>query len=68
MAHHIAKVGTPLEPNKTIYYKGDQCWTDVYEDRKIYATEASATKELHVVLPTIWGTRQKQFGGTVVSE
>ena len=42
MPYHIK---TPSVINPTIgdvYYKGDNTWSETYDDRKIYSTKASA--------------------------
>ena len=32
--------------SKTVYYKGDSKWSDVYADRKTYSSEADANTEI----------------------
>lgn len=42
MAYHI-KTSSVLNPSiGDVYYKSDDTWTDVYDDRKVYATEDEA--------------------------
>ena len=45
MAYHIKKQSVLLD-SKTVYYKGDSKWSDVYADRKSYSTKSSADAEI----------------------
>ena len=45
MAYHIKKQSVLLN-SKTVYYKGDSSWSDVYADRKTYSAEADANAEI----------------------
>jgi hypothetical protein len=54
--YHIEKEQNIQGQVNKIYYEGEYRWTTVFEDRKIYPTEADATADLY------------DFGGTVVSE
>lgn len=56
MPFHIKKEGSIIDSSLNIYYKGDQSWSDQYDERKQYGTEEEATAELY------------RYGGTVVSE
>lgn len=56
MPFHIKKEGSIIDPSVTIYYKGNQSWSDNYDERIVYATEDEATAELY------------RYGGTVISE
>ena len=40
MAWHIKK--TSLVSTRTIYYKGDNRWTETYADRSTYSSQANA--------------------------
>jgi len=60
MPYHIKKTGSIIDPNKTIYYKGDQHWTDNYDDRKIYSSKAKANVDLKA--------KENAYGGTVVTD
>jgi len=54
MASHIEKMST--NDGKTIYYQGNQKWTENFSDRKVFNTKADAQEE------------QYQFVGAVVEE
>jgi hypothetical protein len=56
MPFHIKKEGSIVDPSVVIYYKGNQSWSDNYDERKQYDTEEEATAELY------------RYGGTVISE
>ena len=56
MPFHIKKEGSIIDPSLNIYYKGEQSWSDNYDERKVYDTEEEATAELY------------RYGGTVISE
>ena len=45
MAYHIKKQSVLLD-SKTVYYKGDSKWSDVYADRKQYSAKADANAEI----------------------
>ena len=45
MAFYIKKKSVLLD-SKTVYYKGDSSWSDVYADRKTYSAEADANAEI----------------------
>ena len=45
MTYHIKKQSVLLN-SKTVYYKGDSKWSDVYSDRKKYSAEADANAEI----------------------
>lgn len=60
MAYHIERTGSVLDPNKTLYYKGDNAWTDDRDNRKIYSTKTKANTDLKA--------KENTRGGTVVSE
>ena len=63
MAYHIKKQSVLLN-SKTVYYKGNSSWSDVYADRKTYSAEADANAE--IVNPD--GKNGGFKGSTVVSE
>ena len=63
MAYHIKKLSV-LSNSKTVYYKGDSSWSDVYADRKTYSAEADANAE--IANPD--GKNGGFKGSTVVSE
>ena len=56
MPFHIKKEGSIIDPTLNIYYKGNQSWSDNYDERRVYDTEEEATAELY------------RYGGTVISE
>tara|TARA_A100001201_G_scaffold43098_2_gene43888 strand:- start:399 stop:596 length:198 start_codon:yes stop_codon:yes gene_type:complete len=65
MAFHIKK--TTLE--KEVYYKGGLVWTDVYDDRKSYATSALAQADIdEMSSPLINEIARPKIRGTIVEE
>jgi len=48
MAYHIKK-SSIISSVGTVYYKGDNIWDEIYDNRKTYDTEAEAKAE-----PYIW--------------
>ena len=48
MAWHIKKTSI-LGHGKTVYYKGDNRWTETYADRSTYSSQANAK-----AVPYIW--------------
>jgi len=46
MPYHIKKVGSILDPKRTMYYKGENSWTDVRKDRKIYQHKNDAVADV----------------------
>ena len=46
MPYHIKRTGTVLNTSKVVYYKGEDRWTDTYEDRKVYSVKATADAEI----------------------
>tara|TARA_B100000401_G_scaffold199972_1_gene134814 strand:- start:329 stop:541 length:213 start_codon:yes stop_codon:yes gene_type:complete len=70
MPYHIK---TPSVLNPTIgdvYYKGGNSWTDLYNDRKVYANEADANadKATTVTKNGVTYTPKHFANATVVSE
>ena len=70
MPFHIK---TPSVLNPTIgdvYYKGGNAWTDLYDDRKVYANEADANadKATTVTKNGVTYTPKHFSNATVVSE
>jgi len=55
MPYHIKKLGSIIDPTKTLYYKGENRWTEFYKDRKVFTYKKDATEEV-------------TSGGSVVSE
>lgn len=55
MAYFIKKVQSIQGNQQIIYYQGEQRWTTIFDDRKLYSDENSATTELY------------EFGGSVVN-
>ena len=45
MAYHIKKTSA-LDASKTVYFKGNSSWSDVYADRKTYSAESDANAEV----------------------
>tara|TARA_B100002019_G_C20980393_1_gene455512 strand:- start:316 stop:513 length:198 start_codon:yes stop_codon:yes gene_type:complete len=65
MAFHIKK--TTL--GKDVYYKGGTVWTDVYDDRKSFATNALAQADINELSkPLINGISRPSVSGTIVEE
>ena len=46
MVWHIKK--TSMIGVSTVYYKGDNCWTDTYADRSTYSSQAKAKAENYI--------------------
>ena len=61
MAFHIKKPSA-LIADVTVYYKDDNRWTDIFDDRKTYDTDPSA------LLVNEDGTNGGFTGATVVDE
>ena len=65
MAFHIKK--TTL--GKDVYYKGGTVWTDVYADRKSFASKALAQADINELSnPLINGISRPAVSGTIVEE
>ena len=47
MAWHIKKTSI-LGHGKTVYYKGNNCWTSTYADRATYTSQAKAKAENYI--------------------
>ena len=60
MPYHIKRTGSIIDPSRTLYYKGSQCWTDNYDNRKVYSTKTKANADLKA--------KENAYGGTVVTE
>lgn len=70
MAYHI-KTTSVLNPAiGDVYYREDGSWTDVYADRKVYATEGEATavKNTTVTRNGVTYAPKHFANATVVSE
>jgi len=70
MPYHI-RTQSILNPSiGNIYYKGNNTWTDLYDDRKVYVNEADANadKETTVTKDGITYTPKHFVNATVVSE
>ena len=48
MAWHIKK--TSIISSDTVYYKGNNCWTEDFDERSTYTSQAKAKEEDY-----IWG-------------
>tara|TARA_B100000123_G_scaffold202262_1_gene152194 strand:+ start:229 stop:426 length:198 start_codon:yes stop_codon:yes gene_type:complete len=48
MAWHIQKTSMMGEGVGRVYYKGDNRWTETYEDRKSYSSQAKAKAEDYI--------------------
>ena len=46
MSYHIKRTGTVFNTSKVVYYKGEDRWTDIYDDRKVYSVKATADAEI----------------------
>ena len=46
MPYHIKRTGTVLNTSKVVYYKGEDRWTDTYDDRKVYSVNETADAEI----------------------
>lgn len=70
MPYHL-RTPSALNPSVgEVYYKGNNSWTEVFEDRKVYENESDATSEKNTTF-SINGTTYtpKHFANaTVVSE
>ena len=44
MSYYI-KRPSAIDPNKTVFYKGNYHWTETYADRKKYTTKTKAVAE-----------------------
>ena len=47
MAWHIKKTSI-MASSRTVYYKGNNCWTETYADRSTYSSEANAKAESYI--------------------
>jgi len=45
MAWHIKKTSLLGSAVGTVYYKGDKCWTETFDNRKTYTSQAKAKEE-----------------------
>ena len=65
MAFHITKSTL----GKSVYYKGGTVWTDVYADRKSYATNALAPADIdEMSSPIVNEIARPKVSGTIVEE
>ena len=46
MVWHIKK--TSILGSDTVYYKGNNCWTDDFEERSTYTSQAKAKEEDYI--------------------
>ena len=70
MPYHI-KTNSVMNPTiGDVYYKGDNTWTETYDDRKVYSTKSSADAVKATTVTTNGVTyAPKHFANsTVVSE
>ena len=70
MPYHIKTQSILNQSIGDIYYKGNNAWTDLYDDRKVYVNEADANadKETTVTKDGITYTPKHFVNATVVSE
>tara|TARA_B100001093_G_scaffold517341_1_gene598606 strand:- start:506 stop:730 length:225 start_codon:yes stop_codon:yes gene_type:complete len=74
MPYHIKKtsiLGSAIQTDGSEYYAGDNHWTNVYENRKVYTNEADANAQKNTTITTNQGiTYQPKWwaNATVVSE
>ena len=47
MVWHIKKTSI-LGGSRTVYYKGNNCWTSTYADRATYTSQAKAKAETYI--------------------
>ena len=53
MVWHIKKTSI-LGQGKTVYYKGDNRWTETYADRATYSSQANAKAESYIWKKPAW--------------
>ena len=74
MPYHIKKtsiLGSAVPDGGVEYYTGENAWSNEYDKRKIYSTEAAANAQKNTTITTSLGiTYQPQWwkNATVVSE
>jgi len=62
MVWHIKK--TSIMSSDTVYYKGNNCWTEDFEKRSTYTSQAKAKEEDY-----IWGKKtSNKWDVTAVNE
>ena len=62
MVWHIKK--TSILGSDTVYYKGNNCWTENFEERSTYTSQAKAKEEDY-----IWGKKStNKWDVTAVNE
>ena len=62
MVWHIKK--TSILGSDTVYYKGNNCWTEDFEERSTYTSQAKAKEEDY-----IWGKKTvNKWDVTAVNE
>ena len=62
MVWHIKK--TSILGSDTVYYKGNNCWTEDFEERSTYTSQAKAKQEDY-----IWGKKNvSKWDVTAVNE
>ena len=62
MVWHIKK--TSMLGSDTVYYKGNNCWTEDFEERSTYTSQAKAKEEDY-----IWGKKStNKWDVTAVNE
>ena len=69
MPYHIEKPKTIGEG--TVYFKGDNVWTDDYDDRKVFSTKSAATTQKNSTVTSELGhTYQQTYwaSATIVTE
>ena len=70
MPYHLRTPSTLNPSVGEVYYKGNNSWTEVFEDRKIYENESDATSEKNTTFSAngITYTPKHFANATVVSE
>lgn len=70
MPYHLRTPSTLNSAVGEVYYKGNNSWTEVFEDRKVYENESDATSEKNTTFSAngITYTPKHFANATVVSE
>ena len=54
MVWHIKKTSMLGSTVGTVYYKGDNRWTEIYADRSTYSSQANAKAESYIWKKPAW--------------
>jgi|TARA_R110002012_G_C11442571_1_gene590789 hypothetical protein len=70
MAYHIKTNSVMNSTIGDVYYKGDNTWTEIFNDRKVYSTKSSAdaVKATTVIINDYTYAPKHFANSTVVSE